>query len=134
MSDRAPMLKPADLDVFLVAVEPSADVLGTGLMTALRATHKGSASFRGLGGAGMVQAGLATTGDIAGETHGQSGMANLFVGSNDEHLTAHTTTGVNMGSPFDVDPDGVSRTASGIWDRGAFEWPGLPPLCIRIGR
>ena len=65
MSDRAPMLKPADLDVFLVAVEPSADVLGTGLMTALRATHKGSASFRGLGGAGMVQAGLATSGSAA---------------------------------------------------------------------
>jgi lipid-A-disaccharide synthase len=66
VSDRAPMLKLADLDVFLVAIEPSADVLGTGLMTALRAMHKGNVSFRGLGGAGMVRAGLASTGHIAG--------------------------------------------------------------------
>jgi lipid-A-disaccharide synthase len=67
------MPKPADVDVFLVAIEPSADVLGAGLMTALRAMHKGNASFRGLGGAGMIQAGLASTGHVAG-------LANFGVG------------------------------------------------------
>jgi lipid-A-disaccharide synthase len=53
-----------DLDVFLVACEPSADVLGTELMPALRALHPGRVSFRGLGGAGMIGAGLTSCGNI----------------------------------------------------------------------
>ena len=50
------------LDVFLVAIEPSADVLGADLMPALRAAHAAPMQFRGLGGERMVAAGLASTG------------------------------------------------------------------------
>src|SRR5262249_23081758 len=47
-----------DLDVFLVACESSADVLGAGLMRALAATRP--ASFRGVGGPRMAEAGMAS--------------------------------------------------------------------------
>ena len=47
-----------DLDVFLVACESSADVLGAGLMRALAATR--SVSFRGVGGPRMAEAGMAS--------------------------------------------------------------------------
>jgi lipid-A-disaccharide synthase len=53
---------PGSLDVFMVAIEPSADVLGADLMPALRATHNGPVTFRGLGGARMMEAGLVSIG------------------------------------------------------------------------
>ena len=53
------------LDVFLVAVEASGDALGAALMRGLAQRRKDNVSFRGLGGAGMVDAGLAATGDVA---------------------------------------------------------------------
>ena len=53
------------LDVFLVAVEPSGDTLGAALIRGLANLCKDHVSFRGLGGIGMVDAGLAATGDVA---------------------------------------------------------------------
>jgi lipid-A-disaccharide synthase len=58
----------AALDVFLVALEASGDALGTALMRGLARMREGQVSFRGLGGAGMVAAGLTEIGqssDIA---------------------------------------------------------------------
>jgi lipid-A-disaccharide synthase len=46
------------LDIFIVAGEPSGDVLAAGLMRALQ--DERPASFRGVGGAQMIDAGLAT--------------------------------------------------------------------------
>ncbi|MFL5062039.1 MAG: lipid-A-disaccharide synthase [Xanthobacteraceae bacterium] len=46
------------LDVFLVAGEASGDVLGAGLMRALRDVRSGPVMFRGAGGARMIEAGL----------------------------------------------------------------------------
>jgi len=48
------------LDVFLLAGETSGDVLGAGLMRALARRHGGAASFRGVGGPRMTEAGLAS--------------------------------------------------------------------------
>jgi lipid-A-disaccharide synthase len=62
MSTSAQRRPGADLDVFIVAIEASGDVLGAGLMEALSRHHPGSVSFRGLGGAGMAAAGLASIG------------------------------------------------------------------------
>ena len=58
------MPEAADLNVFLVACEPSADALGTELMGALGSLRGGRVSFRGLGGAGMIAAGLVPCGNI----------------------------------------------------------------------
>ena len=65
MKAQSEMLCSSALDVFLVAVEASGDALGAALMRGLADQHDGNVSFRGLGGAGMVAAGLATTGDVA---------------------------------------------------------------------
>jgi lipid-A-disaccharide synthase len=48
------------LDVFMVAGEASGDVLGAGLMRSLRHMRGGAVTFRGAGGARMVEAGLAS--------------------------------------------------------------------------
>ncbi len=48
------------LDVFMFAGEASGDVLGAGLMRALATMRSGGVSFRGVGGARMIEAGLAS--------------------------------------------------------------------------
>jgi hypothetical protein len=64
---------------------------------------------------------------IAGEAHGQVGLGALFVDGDSEpalgdfHLVQPTDAGQTLPSPFDVDPDGVTRGADGVWDRGAYE-------------
>src|SRR5262249_33086683 len=45
-------------DVFLVSLEASGDALGAALMRSLTNLRKGDVSYRGLGGAGMIAAGL----------------------------------------------------------------------------
>ena len=37
-------------------------------------------------------------------------------------LTAATTAGATLASPYDTDPAGVTRGADGTWDRGAYEY------------
>lgn len=61
------------------------------------------------------------------ESHGQAGSGNPFVATGDYHLTAHTNPGITLSSPYNVDMDGVSRSASGNWDRGALEFVSDPP-------
>lgn len=38
------------------------------------------------------------------------------------HLTANTTAGLTLSSPYSMDPDGVTRGSSGAWTRGAYEY------------
>jgi hypothetical protein len=72
---------------------------------------------------------FATTNTPA-ETHGQSGSGNPFVNAAvfNYHLTAGTSAGTTLASPFTIDPEGKTRGADGVWDRGAYEFgSGAPP-------
>ena len=53
----------------------------------------------------------------------------------DFHLSAGTDAGTDVGSPYDTDPDGETRGADGIWDRGAYEYDnsGDPPTAPSSG-
>jgi hypothetical protein len=51
-----------------------------------------------------------------------AGTTDPFVNlsANDFHLKSNTNPGRSLGSPYDVDPDGIVRSTS-AWDRGAFQ-------------
>jgi hypothetical protein len=55
------------------------------------------------------------------EAHAQSKASNPFVNLTGQnyHLSAHTSGGQNLGSPYNIDYDGNTRTT---WDRGAYEF------------
>lgn len=55
---------------------------------------------------------------------------NLFanLSGKDFHLASATPAGTTLSSPFNVDPDGVTRGSDGAWDRGAFEFGGKAPI------
>jgi hypothetical protein len=61
------------------------------------------------------------------ESHMQTGIAVPFVSeaTEDFHLLSHTNSGTPLSSPFNLDPDGNVRGASGIWDRGAYQVGGF---------
>jgi hypothetical protein len=63
------------------------------------------------------------------ETHGQVTTGDPFVNSTegDYHLAANTSAGVNLGSPYDIDLDSVTRTT---WSRGAYEYVGGGEIII----
>jgi hypothetical protein len=42
--------------------------------------------------------------------------------SNNFDLKAPTAAGISLGSPYNIDPDGIARGGDGVWDRGAFEY------------
>lgn len=56
-------------------------------------------------------------------------MTDPFVDSAnlDFRLAEHTASGFTLGSPFDVDPDGVARGSDGNWDLGAYQFDGSTP-------
>jgi hypothetical protein len=71
------------------------------------------------------------------ETHGQVTSGNPFVSSSGKNfrLIGSTTAGITLGSPYNVDYNGIART---YWDRGAFEYSGSaaqirpnPPSSLR---
>jgi hypothetical protein len=64
------------------------------------------------------------SGEPYGETNEQDGSGDPFVdkANGDFHLTAATNAGENLGAPYNTDPDGVTRGADGVWDRGAYEF------------
>jgi chitodextrinase len=54
----------------------------------------------------------------------------------DFRLAAPTPAGATFAAPFTVDPDGKTRGADGVWDRGAYEFSGAvapngPPVAPR---
>jgi hypothetical protein len=54
------------------------------------------------------------------------------------HLSAPTTSGVSLASPYNIDPDGNTRGAGGVWDQGAYQYVTnsanlpAPPQNLRI--
>lgn len=73
------------------------------------------------------------------ESNIQNGTGDPFVDlpNGNYHLAAATDAGdTTIGNEFGTDPDGVTRGADGIWDRGAFEFQSnvarpAPPLNLR---
>ena len=63
-----------------------------------------------------------------GESHGQGSAPNPFVnlGAHDYHLAFHTASGASLPAPFNLDPDGVVRGSTGVWDRGAYQFGSAP--------
>jgi hypothetical protein len=64
-----------------------------------------------------------------GETHGVTTSTSPFLNAAAQniagyHLSGNTTAGTNLGSPYNIDYDGNTRTT---WDRGAFEFGGSNP-------
>jgi hypothetical protein len=68
------------------------------------------------------------------ETHGQAASINPFVNASANNYlpaadpvsscssTSTTCMGQTLGSPYNVDPDGVTRGADGMWERGAYQY------------
>jgi hypothetical protein len=42
--------------------------------------------------------------------------------ANDLHLAGATTAGYTLAAEYNTDPEGLTRGADGVWDRGAFEY------------
>jgi hypothetical protein len=63
------------------------------------------------------------------ETHGATSAINPFVNSasNDYRITAVTTAGLTLASPYNLDPLGTTRGAGGVWSRGAYEFAAATP-------
>jgi hypothetical protein len=62
--------------------------------------------------------------NVPSESHGQTSAFNPFLNSSggNFHLTAATSAGLSLPSPYNVDADGNNRGSDGNWDRGAFEY------------
>jgi hypothetical protein len=58
------------------------------------------------------------------ETNRQTGTNNPFVNASggNYHLAAATSAGLVLSAPFNLDPNGNTRGADGVWDRGAYEF------------
>ena len=52
------------------------------------------------------------------------------------HLSAPTIGGLTLSAPYNIDPDGSTRGAGGLWNRGAYEFLSLsrpaPPTNLRL--
>ncbi|MFA5795543.1 MAG: Ig-like domain-containing protein, partial [Candidatus Brocadiia bacterium] len=56
----------------------------------------------------------------------QTGTGDPFVNSagGNYHLVAATNPGISLSAPYNIDFDGITRGADGVWDRGAYEFVG----------
>jgi hypothetical protein len=100
-------------------------------------------SFCSMSGSGIDDdygAYFGTNTNVPTEAHREDGGAGdptVNAAAENYRLTAHTTSGLTLPSPYDVDPDGKARGATGVWDRGAYAY-GLvapaPPTNVRIIR
>lgn len=66
------------------------------------------------------------------EANIQNGSGDPFmsIAGEDFRLSAATSAGTTLGSPYNTDPNAVTRAVDGVWDRGAFEYnsgAGSPP-------
>ncbi|MGD1104013.1 MAG: hypothetical protein ABSA59_18345 [Terriglobia bacterium] len=71
--------------------------------------------------------------------HTANGSANPFVNSalknyllSSETIAPHLNDGNPLPAPYNIDPNGIPRGASGNWDRGAYQVPPLPPSSVNI--
>ena len=72
-----------------------------------------------------------TIGMCTSETSIQTGSSNPFVDWVNEnyHLLAATQAGNTLSAPYNTDPDANTRGASGVWNRGAYEFvAGAPTI------
>lgn len=83
--------------------------------------------------------GVDNTADIGAHSKVISGNPFVDSSTNDYQLAAHTDAGLTITTPAGVaiDPLGVSRSASGNWDRGAYEFAAgavkvSPPLALTV--
>jgi hypothetical protein len=69
------------------------------------------------------------SGGTAGEDNGQAGSSNPFMNMAglDFRLASHTSSGLSLNAPYNLDPNGVTRGSGGIWDRGAYQLAGNGP-------
>jgi hypothetical protein len=63
------------------------------------------------------------------EANGQISAADPFIASTggDYHLAENTDAGIDLGAPYNVDMDGITRTT---WSRGAYEYSPEAPVPI----
>jgi hypothetical protein len=82
-----------------------------------------------------------SSGSVSG-AHSISSGSNPFVSSGNFHLVSTVGSkypkdkGTNLGSPYNIDPDGNTRGADGLWDIGAYEYAGVvtnPVISIAPG-
>src|SRR5437899_8360956 len=61
-------------------------------------------------------------------------LSNPFVDWVNEnyHLLAATQAGNTLSAPYNTDPDGNTRGADGVWDRGAFEFGASAPIISSV--
>jgi hypothetical protein len=58
------------------------------------------------------------------QTIGSQPLVNpALSGTGDYHLVTDTAAGLTLGSPYNVDADGVTRGVNGNWSRGAYQKP-----------
>jgi len=72
-----------------------------------------------------------TTGMCTSEISIQTGSSNPFVDWVNEnyHLLAATQAGNTLSAPYNTDPDANTRGATGVWNRGAYEFvAGAPTI------
>jgi len=64
----------------------------------------------------------------AADAHGQNSTGNPFVDwvNGDFRLSKPTNIGITLSLPHNVDPFGTIRGLDGVWDRGAYEFSGVP--------
>jgi hypothetical protein len=69
------------------------------------------------------------------EAHAQTITANPFVSTAAKNLrlTGPTTGGLSLAAAYQTDMTGMVRGADGVWDRGAFEFAGVPGPAVPGG-
>jgi hypothetical protein len=89
---------------------------------------------------------LSCTDTAPTEAHGQTVSLNPFVASSSNNFNLSTggtsncpsttavCSGLVLNTPYNVDPNGVTRGVNGVWDRGAFEYSGgpIPPNSLQV--
>jgi hypothetical protein len=88
------------------------------------------------GGGGAADYNGYSSGIVHGsEAHAQTITANPFVSTAAKNLrlTAPTTGGLSLAAAYQTDMTGMTRGADGVWDRGAFEFAGVPLPAIPGG-
>lgn len=61
-------------------------------------------------------------GGVSNNIDDDDAVSFVDAGSGDFHLSAATSAGYTLGSPYNQVMDGIARAVDGVWDRGAYEF------------